>query len=599
MAVLFVQNINAQSPDSLNVPSGVNEIRYIKSNEFFDALQERSKRSILTEFIVSSLISNNDWRGNDARDASQNLINEESYFCGFEGKEITNIYVLPQNVYSDSLSTFFTRTVNALHYTTRENVLRKYLLFEEGDKVDPLTMIRNEEVLRSLRFISDAYIVLTARDSLGEAGKVDVFVYSRDHWSIDLDVDEKASGEYGIYGYEYNFLGLGHRLTLGTYFLTDAPHIAGYILGYDAENLWGSFFRFSGLADRSREQYTYSASLQKPFIRPTDYSAGVRYSAESIMERQLLADTVLPVQRQTIDVWSGVSWKFKGLANTLFLTGRWTNLIYRERGLNVEAALNPYYHDKSLFLASTGIYRESFYRGSYIFGYANSEDIPYGYKVELTGGYLWGEFYDCYYFCSSLSAGQRIPIGFMSGSINYGSFFTQDWQPQQSVLSVQLNYFTNLFKLGTGSIRNFISLEYITGIHRLEGERERVTYNGENMRILELHLVGGLNRMLLRLESVYFSPVYFYNFRFAFYTFSDMGWLGDDYNVLANDFSLSAGLGIRIKNDRLIFTSIQLQFGYAIVNPGKGTSKWFSLGNEPRVNAQRYRPNNPSIVGFQ
>jgi len=599
MAVLFVQNLNAQSPDSLKVPSGVNEIRYIRSNEFFDALQERSRRSRLTEFIVSSIISSSDWRGNDARDASRHLIDEETYFCNFEGKEIANIYVFPQNVYSDSLTTFFTRAVNALHYTTRENVLRKYLLFKEGDKVEPSTMIHNEEVLRSLNFISDAYIVLTARDSLGDPDKVDVYVYSRDHWSIEVEVDEKASGEYGIYGYEHNFLGLGHKLTLGTYFLTDAPHVAGYILGYDIENLWGSFFRFSSLADRSREQYVYSASLQKPFIKPVDYSAGLRYVAESIKEKQLLTDTVLPIQRQTIDVWSGVSWKFKGLRSNLFLTGRWTNLIYRERGLEVSAVLNPYYHNQALFLASTGIYRENFYRGSYIFGYANSEDIPYGYKFELTGGYLWGEFYNCYYFGSSMSAGWRIPVGFMSGSISYGSFFDEDWKPQQSAISVQLNYFTNLFKLGTGSIRNFASLQYITGVHRLEGERERVAYNDANMRILEHSCTGGLNRMTLRLESIYFSPVYFYNFRFAFYTFSDMGWLGNDYNVFANDFSLSAGLGIRIKNDRLIFTSIQLQFGYALVNPKKVRNRWFSFGNEPRVNAQRYRPGNPSVVGFQ
>jgi hypothetical protein len=49
----------------------------------------------------------------------------------------------------------------------------------------------------------------------------------------------------------------------------------------------------------------------------------------------------------------------------------------------------------------------------------------------------------------------------------------------------------------------------------------------------------------------------------------------------------------------LIFTSIQLQFGYALVNPDEGTNRWFSLGNEPRVNARRYRPYNPAVVEFQ
>jgi hypothetical protein len=461
-------------------------------------------------------------------------------------------------------------------------------------------MIHNEEVLRSLSFISDAYILLSPRDSLGEPGRVDVFVHSRDHWSISIDVEERNyAEEYGVYGDDNNFLGLGHRLTLGTYFRTKVPHVEGYRFGYDIENLLGSFFRLNSLADRSHEQYTYSASLQKPFIRPTDYTVGLLYSMESIREGQLLADTALTVQRQTVDIWSGLSLKLKRMKNTLFFTSRWTNLVHRERGMEVEPALNPYYHNRSLFLASTGLYHESFYRGSYVFGFANSEDIPYGYKFELLGGYLWGEFYNCYYFGSKLSAGQRIPIGFISGSFNYGSFFDKDWKPQQSTVSLQVNYFTNLFKVGAGAIRNFIALQYIAGIHRLEGERERVTYNSTNMRILEPLHAGGLNRMTINVESVYFSPVYFYNFRLACYIFSDMGWLGDDYNVFANNFHLTAGLGLRIKNDRLIFTSIQLQFGYALVNPEKGVSRWFSLDEAPQVTARRYRPGNPAVEGFR
>ncbi|MCL2133302.1 MAG: hypothetical protein FWH39_03040, partial [Bacteroidales bacterium] len=533
------------------------------------------------------------------RDASQQLIDEETYFCNFEGKEIAQIYVLPQNVYCDSIVTPFTRMVNAVHHTTRVWALRKYLLFKEGDKVDALTMIHNEEVLRSLSFISDAYIMLTARDSLGEPNKVDVFVYSRDHWSIEFDADEKTVGEYGIYGYEHNFLGWGHKLTLGTYARTKAPHVAGYRFGYDIENIWGSFFRFSGLADNSKEQYTYRVGLQKPFIRHRDYTAGLNYALESIQEGQLLADTAHHVLRQTIDVWSGVSWKLKGIKSNLFLTARWTDIFYRERDIDVASGLNPYYHNQRLFLVSTGVYRESFYRGNYIFGFTHSEDIPYGYKFELLSGYLWSEYYQSYYLGGKLSFGQRTPIGFLSGNINYGSFFDKDWLPKQTALSAQVNYFTNLFKLGKGSVRNFISLQYLAGYHRLEGERERITYNSANMRILELPRVSGLNRMVIRTETVYFSPIYFYNFRFAFYTFADMGWLGSRNNVFNNNFSLSSGLGLRIKNDRLIFTSIQLQFGYAFVNPEKGMSEWFSLGNEPYINAQRYRPLNPNVVEYR
>ncbi len=602
----IVQCVFAQDSThvQLQVPadSMLNKKTYTKSNEFYDALQSRAKKSKFTDFIVNSIVVNNDWTRNEARQASKKLIDETSYFENFEGLRIANIYILPSNIYSNKDENFFARTVNAVHYTTREWVIQDNLLFRVGDKVDALEMIHNEELLRSLNFISDAYILLQVRDSLEEhAGEVDMIVYSRDHWSINLDLSQKSSGEYGTSAYDNNFFGLGHKFTLGTYFRTTQPHVNGYILGYNAENLLGSFINLGGFADMSYEQYTYQVNAIKPFIKPTDYAGGFFYQIASIDEPQRLKDTSLYVLRQTIDPWGGLTLKFKGLKQRLFLTGRWTNIVYQDMDFEIEVAptMNPYYHNSTTALVSLGFYQESFYRGSYIYGFSNSEDIPYGYKLGLTGGYKWDEFYNLYYLGAQFSAGQMLRFGYMSGSISGGSFFSTDyWMPQQSAVVLQLNYFTNLVKIGEGTLRNFARLNYTTGFNRLEGERERITLDGR-IKTLNTRSASGLNRMLVNLESVYFSPIYFYNFRFAFYAFADMGWLGDNYAVFDNDFSMTAGAGVRIKNDRLIFTSFQFQFGYAICNPLHGSINWFRLSSEPRINEQRYTPMAPDIVNYQ
>ncbi|MDR3181270.1 MAG: hypothetical protein LBT61_05005, partial [Prevotellaceae bacterium] len=225
-------------------------------------------------------------------------------------------------------------------------------------------------------------------------------------------------------------------------------------------------------------------------------------------------------------------------------------------------------------------------------------DIPYGFKLELSSGRSWDEYVIRNYFSLKWSIGHLIPIGYLKASLTYGSYFYDD-TPQQSVLSADLQYFTHLFNVWNGYMRYFFHANYTAGFHRLEGERERITFYGDNgLRILKLPHTYGLNRLLFHLESVYFSPLYFYNFKFAFYGFCDFGWLGDSYKIFPNDLYTTIGLGIRILNDRLIFTSVQLQLGYAVINPGHGANRWIELGGEQRIGLESFRPNKPALVDY-
>ena len=60
--------------------------KYIKSNEFYDGLQKRSRSSEFTKFIVNAVIVDSDWTGEGAREATKKLIYETAYFSLFEGK---------------------------------------------------------------------------------------------------------------------------------------------------------------------------------------------------------------------------------------------------------------------------------------------------------------------------------------------------------------------------------------------------------------------------------------------------------------------------------------------------------------------------------
>ena len=53
---------------------------------------------------------------------------------------------------------------------------------------------------------------------------------------------------------------------------------------------------------------------------------------------------------------------------------------------------NSMFHNRKIGLVSLGLYNEKFYTGRYIYGYGRTEDVPYGYNLTLTSGYLSCEF---------------------------------------------------------------------------------------------------------------------------------------------------------------------------------------------------------------
>jgi hypothetical protein len=590
----------AQAPDqqAAAADSIAFQKKYIKSNEFYDGLQKRSRNSEFTKFIVNSVIVDSDWSGEGAREATKKLVDETAYFSLFEGKEIAHIHIMSHNIYGDSTTYLIPNFINTIHIKTRENVIRQNLLFKEGDKVNASTMILNEDILRKLRYIADAYIYIHPQEN--DSSKVDLYVHTRDKWSINIELRQRSTKEYRSWVYDNNFLGIGHKLTLGTYAMAQNPVMAGYVIGYDINNMWGSFFDADFLIDKSYDETTYQAQLQKALIKPTDYAAGLSYNTHEVGEGQLLTDTILPVKRQTIEAWGGFSLRLPNTKNNIFFLGKITDTRTFDYGGHITGEWNPYYRSPTTLLLSSGIYHESFYRGSHIYSFGVSEDIPYGFKLELSGGRSWDEYAIRNYFSLQWSIGHLIPIGYLKASAAYGSYFCDDYTPQQSALSAGIQYFTHLFKTGKGYMRHFINVDYTAGFHRLEGERERITFYGNNgLRILKMPHAYGLNRLLFHLESIYFSPLYFYNFQFAFYGFCDMGWLGDSYKIFPNDFYTTIGLGIRILNDRLIFTTVQLQFGYAVVNPGHGNSQWVELGGEQRIGLGGFRPEKPALVDYR
>ena len=84
----------------------------------------------------------------------------------------------------------------------------------------------------------------------------------------------------------------------------------------------------------------------------------------------------------------------------------------------------------------------------------------------------------------------------------------------------------------------------------------------------------GKRNLILGIETVTFTPWYFYGFRFALFAYADIALLSNQTLITSpGDFYSVIGFGCRIKNESLVFETLNLRLGYFIRAP-EGLGPW-------------------------
>ena len=142
-------------------------------------------------------------------------------------------------------------------------------------------------------------------------------------------------------------------------------------------------------------------------------------------------------------------------------------------------------------------------------------------------------------------------------------------------------------------------LNYTLGWNRGTGSDESIGFTRRNgLQALDERAIG-TDRAVLDTETVFFTPWQPLGFRIAFFAFADLGLIGYSPNIFRNDFFASLGGGIRIKNERLIFSTVQIRLGFAFGKRGLAESEYIRLSNSTRLEQYRYRPERPEPVAFE
>ena len=334
----------------------------------------------------------------------------------------------------------------------------------------------------------------------------------------------------------------------------------------------------------------YGAEFTREFIHPTDYMAGASFMYERELLNYYPPDTMLHASWTMLDVWGGYAVEIPAMRNSLYMTARFFNLKYTDRP-EVTDMLNPYFHNNAMLIGSIGFFKERFRLTNRIYGYGVPEDVAYGYHTAFLAGYSWGEFGDRWYLGGEFSAGYFTPIGYLGTEAGLGSYLnSSNGKLYRTTLQAKLTYFTPLLGQGRYPVRQFIVLNATRGWNRLNGFQETLKFNSyADMRALEED-VYGINRMVLNTETVVFTPWQVAQFKIAGFFFADFGLLGNSGNIFKNDFFTTLGIGFRIKNENLIFNTINIQLGVAFNKAGLMDSRWFDISNRRRNDPIRYRP---------
>ena len=566
--------------------------RGVNNQRLYDSIRSKTSRRRVPRMLYRMLFV----RPVLDTTATGQAIDESVLLEPFAGKTIGEISIDRRPIF-DADGNWLERAANKTHMLTRERVIRRDLLFRTGEQLDPQTIIRNKQLLRSRSYLSDVDISVVP-DPV-DTTCVNIAITTRDSWTISVDGGLHSEGRTTVGVYDANIFGTGNLLRINTNFNREDFSYGGNLVEYEIPNVLGTFYTADFAGGRDFYNSTLSLGLRKEFLRPTDYEIGLTYGDIREKRYMIEQDTSLLVKQRDLDAWGGYSHLIPALRSSFYVTGRYNYRRVSERPA-VSADYNPILHDQDALLAGVGLYRERFYTANMVYGFGLREYLATGYKAELVSGYVWGEFRDAMYIGISYVTGGFRPVGYLMGGLTLGSYIdTGSGMWRQSAVDVDLRWFSNLFMLRRSRIRQFLSLNYTQGWNRLSGSDESIRFTDENgLQALKEHVIG-TNRMILNTETVLFSPYHPLGFRIAFFGFADFGLIGYSPNIFKNEFYTSLGIGVRLRNERLVFNTIQIRLGIAFGKPGLVESEYFRLSNATRLEQWRYRPTRPEIVTFE
>ncbi len=588
----------------------VDKDRFSKSKSFYDRVIEGMEKNRWGKEVAHAIFSSNAFQ-EDNDTIKEEFSSEE--FNAYEGKTISKITIYKLN-FLDQVNwkdvdrgedDYVLDGINSeKRISTKDGVIAKSLLFKEGNKVDPVELADNERLLRELPYFQDARILVT--EMFGDTSSVAVHVITQDIWPFAFNVHLKSVKENVISIYDNNIFGYGQGIESDFIINYDQLPSIGLKASWVGRNLFGSFIDSRLIYfDAFSESYT-TALLSKSFVsNRTKYAGGIKFSNRSILQSLDKPDTIVKDQRlrsNELDVWLGRSFrlrkeKYKLTSNPKIVIANRFNRVFFYARPKTSSESNIELHDKVQYLASIAFTQQNYYKSKLLYGFGSTEDIPVGTLIQFIGGYEKDEFFGRTIGQLNVSGGRLSKrFGYLYGDVGIGGFYNEGIE--QGIFKSKIVHASSLHSYGRYKIRQFSGIRFTKGFRRFEDEK--IEFTSKNIRGFSSQDLYGLQKLSLNLETVFFSPHYLYDFRFVFYAFADVGFIGrNSKNIFKNQLYSGIGLGIRSRNDNLAFNTLSVRFSFYPVSPVDANLQNFVISGEQLLRANNFNVRKPELLKFE
>jgi hypothetical protein len=529
------------------------------------------------------------------------LFNNIATLKSYAGKRINSITIEQHNFLTSidsresNLKDVFSKLGNKLQSNSKSRAIRENIFFKEWELFDPSVIAYNEKWLRDLNYIQDAKIVaiITPYDT----NQVDIIVVTKDLFSYGGEVLINNKDAYAAKLNNINFLGSGNSVQVVQNFENKRNPKSGW--GYDVglSNILGTFISVNAginqfgnnLANNVLSARKNYISVQRPILHPNSKWLGGLEYLETVNENVFpgkwdsIFDQQLNYNLKHKDIWIGYQLtKKKKLIkineDRQFIQYRHLENIFKERPIDYLFQLDRNYQNLKADFLSYTIVRQSVYRTRYLYGLGRYEDLPIGRSLTWTTGRYTIE-------------GDKAPyLGFkfeqfkLSKKDNYTHIITNlassymDKALQDFRFLVSLEQFSKLKYLNNGyGYRQILNFSFTQTLKN--------KYN-EALRINSIYGIPQLNREQIKggtrisgnWESVIYNNRAFWGFKSAPFVFGNITYIrtmGDP--ILKGDIYTAIGSGMRVRNENLVFGTIELK-GCYFPRTNQQLSPWnFSL----------------------
>jgi hypothetical protein len=474
---------------------------------------------------------------------------------------------------------FLNSVTKPIQSYTKDRLIRDYLLFEQGQLVDPFLLADTERMLRELDFINDVRIRIVPL--MGETESVVVVIETQDRWPFGVTGKIKDPDRYDVNLFFSNLGGYGVRLENKLIYRGDMEPNLGYQGILTKRNIWGSFLDLGVLYEDSWAKLSRKAEIQRHLIHPgIKWVGGADWEYTDVRNNRLV-----PRKFEMGDYWLGRTIPLRRARSTeksarplLVPAVRYFKNDFKERP-EATPEFNAAYLNTRDYLAGLTFQRLKHYKTNLLFKMGETEDVPAGLVVKLTGGYQDREFYDrtsAFFQTAYLTTRNRGDI--LLGFVNVGGYF-HDYVFEDGSLNVGGTYVTRLVGGSRYRFRIYSFLTYTSAFNR-RGEGALVLGNKTGLRGLEDNLVVGNKRLILKLESRMFTPWRMMGFKFMVFGYADVGTVGGEGDHLpAKKIYSSVGVGFQFESPELVLPATQVRIGFLNSIDENGLALGFKLGS--------------------